>query len=325
MRAIGFVAVIIGLVTWAAHPPGSLSEEPRKVRYGTTASASHLPIWVAREAGLFARQGLVVEPIHIRGGALITMAIMSGSLQFSGAGAESVLAARIKGGDVVLLACPVDIEPVYLVARPEISSPALLKGKATGVTRLGSSTHFYLRAALRRIGLDPEKDVTILQLGAGGDIAAAMENGTISAFALPITYALPFMRRGWPVLMDLTKTDLIYPASCVTSSRQFLKQEPRIAVSFLRGYVGGIDRIKKDRGFTERVFSKVYRETDSFVIKKTVEAYTRIFKRKPYVSDDGIETVLRDLSTRSPVSKEFFGHLELFRDNRPLEKALKER
>ena len=77
---------------------------------------------MAKDAGLFAKFGLNVEPVQIRGGALITMGIMSGQLQFSGAGAESAVAARVEGGDIVLLACPVDSDPVYLIARPEIKS-----------------------------------------------------------------------------------------------------------------------------------------------------------------------------------------------------------
>lgn len=145
----------------------ALAQELRRIHYGTTASVSHLPVWVAKDAGLFAKKGLNVEPVQIRGGALITMGIMSGQLQFSGAGAESVVAARIEGGDVVLLACPSNLEIIYLITRPEIKSASELKGKSSAVTRLGSSTHFYLRAALRYVGLDSEKDLTILQLGAG--------------------------------------------------------------------------------------------------------------------------------------------------------------
>ncbi|HMA80447.1 MAG TPA: ABC transporter substrate-binding protein, partial [Candidatus Binatia bacterium] len=128
------------------HTPAT-AQELRRIHYGTTASTAHLPIWVGKDAGYFAKFGMNVEPIHIRGGALITMGIMSGQLQFSGAGAESAVAARVEGGDIVLLACPVDSDPVYFVARPEIKSPADLKGKSTAVTRLGSTTHFYLRAA----------------------------------------------------------------------------------------------------------------------------------------------------------------------------------
>src|ERR1051325_4209783 len=216
------------------------AQDLRRVRYGTTVSVSHLPLWAAKDAGYFTKAGLNVEPIQMRGGALITMAIMSGQLQFSGAGAESVVTARIEGGDVVLLACPSDLEPIYLVTRPEIKNAAELKGKSSAVTRLGSSTHFYLRAALRAVGLDPEKDMTLLQLGAGPEIAIALESGRIAAAALNIRYALPFLRRNWPVLTDLSKTDLVYPSSCVTSSRAFLKAEPKTVEDFLSGFTAGL-------------------------------------------------------------------------------------
>src|SRR5262249_5880582 len=130
-------------------------EELKRVYYGTTASPAHLPVWVAKDAGLFAPRGLDVLPVQIRGGSLITLVIMTGALPFSGVGAESVVAARVAGGDIVLLACPVDVEPVYLVARPEIKSAADLKGQASAVTRYGSSTPFYLTPPLRSIRLDP--------------------------------------------------------------------------------------------------------------------------------------------------------------------------
>jgi ABC-type nitrate/sulfonate/bicarbonate transport system substrate-binding protein len=298
------------------------AQELRRIHYGTTTSTAHLPVWVAKDAGLFAKNGLNVEPVHIRGGALITMGIMSGQLQFSGAGAESVVAARIEGGDVVLLACPVDSDPVYFITRPEIKSAAELKGKATAVTRLGSTTHFYLRAALRHVGLDPERDLTILQLGTGTETATALENGLIAAASLTQRYALPFLQRGWPMLVDLSTTDLVYPSSCVASSRAFVKADPRLTEDFLRAYVAAIQLIKKDQNAAERTFTKWLREKDPLLTKKTVESYARIFKAAPFVPDKGIENVMKDLANRRAVPKEFFGRPDLFRDHGPLEKAL---
>jgi NitT/TauT family transport system substrate-binding protein len=300
----------------------SFAQDLRRIRYGTTASVSHLPVWVAKDAGYFAKMGLNVEPRFIRGGALITIAIMSSQLQFSGAGAESVVTARIEGGDVVLLACPSDLEPIYLVTRPEIKTAAELKGKFSAVTRLGSSTHFYLRAALRAVGLDPEKDMTLLQLGAGPEMAVALESGRISAAALNIRYALPFLRRNWPMLVDLTKTDLVYPSSCVASSRSFVKSDPKAVADFLSAYVAAIQLIKKDPGFGERSLVKWTREKDADVVSKSVEVHARIFKTAPYVPDKGIENVMKDLANRRNVPKEFIGRPELFRDNVPLDRAL---
>ncbi len=306
-----------------AAPRSALAQDLRRIYYGTTASVSNLPVWVAKDNGLFAKRRLNVEPVQIRGGALITMGIMSGQLQFSGAGAESVIAARIEGGDVVLLACPTNLEPIFLVTRPEIKSPAELKGKNTAVTRLGSSTHFYLRAALRYIGLDPEKDMTILQLGAGPEMAIALETGRISAAALNIRYALPFLERNWPMLVDLSKTDLVYPSSCVTTSRAFVKAEPKLVEDFLAAYDEAIRLIKKDPAPAERSLAKWSRENDANVVAKSVESHRRILKSPPTVPDKGIENVINDLASRRKVPKEFIGHPELFRDNGPLERAVK--
>src|SRR5262245_56974572 len=120
--------IVLLLVAGQAH-----TQDLRRINYGTTTSSAHLPVWVAKDAGLFSKAGLNLEPVQIRGGALITMAIIGGSLQFSGAGAESVVAARIEGGDVALLACPVDSDPVYLITRPEIKSADELRRKDTDI------------------------------------------------------------------------------------------------------------------------------------------------------------------------------------------------
>ncbi|HYA29576.1 MAG TPA: ABC transporter substrate-binding protein [Acidobacteriota bacterium] len=314
------LATTIGLLFFA--PQHASAQELHRLYYGTSASVAHLPVWVAKDAGLFAKRGLNVEPVQIRGGALITLGIVSGQLPLSGAGAESVIAARIEGADVVLLACPSNLEPLYLITRPEIKTAAELKGKSSAVTRLGSSTHFYLRAALKIVGLDSEKDMTILQLGAGPEMAAALESGKIAAAALNIRYAVPFLNRNWPVLVDLTKTDLVYPSSCVTSSRAFVKAEPRVTENFLNAYAGAIQLIKKDPSFAARSLVKWTREKDSNVVSKSIETHARIFKAPPYVPDKGIENVLKDLASRRSVSKEFIGHPEIFRDNAPLDRAL---
>jgi NitT/TauT family transport system substrate-binding protein len=319
MRLFVFLVAAFASTTCAA------AAELRRIPYGTTASPSHLPVWVAKDAGYFEKYGLNVEPVHIRGGSLITLAIITGDLPFSGVGAESIVAARASGGDVVLLACPVDADPVYLITRPEIKSAAELKGQGSAVTRYGSTTHFYLRAALKHVGLNPDKDMTVLQLGAGPEMVAALEVGRIAAAALTTRYAIPFLERGWPVLVDLSTTDLVYPSSCVTSSRAFIRAEPKTTEDFLRAYVAGIHLIKTDHRFAEKSFAKWMREKDSNIVKKTISAYARLFKTAPYVPDKGIENVIKDLIRARPEFKEYLGWPEPFRENSPLERALRDK
>jgi NitT/TauT family transport system substrate-binding protein len=298
------------------------AQELRHILYGTSTSIAHLPVWVGKDLGLFAKNGLNIEPVQIRGGAVSTMAIMSGQTVLSGVGAGSVIAARVEGGDIVLLACPTDLEPVSLIARPEIKSPSYLKGKAAGITRLNSSIHFYLRSATRMVGVDSDKEMTLLQLGGSPEIVGALESGRIAAAALTIRDVLPFTQRYWPVLVDLTKTDLIYPSSCVTSSRAFVKAEPKTVTAFLNTYVSAIQLIKKDPKLAERTLIKWLKEKESANLSKSVEAFVRLFKPSPYVPDKGIENVLKDLANQRPVPKDLIGHPELFRDNGPLDRVV---
>ena len=306
----------------ASYLQSASAQETRRFRYGTTISAVNLPVWVARESRLFTKHGLELEVIMIQGGPLTTMGIVSGELQFSGAGASSVLAARIKGADIALLACPADSDIVYLMARPEIKSAAELKGKSSAVTRLGSTTHFYLRSALKYAGLNPEKDVTILQLGT--EYAAALETGRIAAAALPIDLALPYLQKGWPILLDLSKTDFVYPASCVVSSRGFVKENPEVVERFLKAYVEAIHLMKRDRASGERAYAKWLRQNDLTVARRAVEAYTNLFKPIPTVSDRGIKAVLEELALSTPVPRELIDRPEYFRDNGPLDKLIRD-
>ena len=302
----------------------SFAQDVKRLRYGVSPATTHLPIWAAKEGGIFSKYGLDVEVILMRGGPLNTMAIVSGQMQLSSAGAESVVAARTEGADLVLLACPIDADPVYLIARPEIKNPAELRNKTSGVSRLGSTTHFYLWAALKQIGIDADKEIRILQLGTSSEVAVALETGRIAVAALTVRNAIRFLDKGWPLLVDLSKTNFVYPPSCVTSSRAFLREQPGTVERVLKAYVEAIHRLKKDRVFAERVYAKTYRETDPKIIKKTVEVYADLFKSVPYVPDQGIDVVVKQLTQRRPLPKGFVSRAEQFRDNGPLEKLVKE-
>jgi NitT/TauT family transport system substrate-binding protein len=231
-----------------------------------------------------------------------------------------VLAARIKGSDIALVACPADSDLVYLMARPEIKTTAELKGKSSAVTRLGSTTHFYLRSALKYAGLNPEKDVTILQLGA--EYAAALETGRIAAAALPFDLALPYLQRGWPLLLDLSKTDFVYPASCVVSSRAFIKQDPDTVERFLKAYIEAIHLMKKDHGAGERAYTRWLKPKDPSLAKNAVQAYANLFKRVPRVTDRGIQAVLEEMASSTSVPKELIARPDYFREDGPLEKLV---
>ena len=114
-------------------------------------------------------------------------------------------------------------------------------------------------------------------------------------------------------------------ASCVTSSRAFIRAEPKTTHDFLRAYVAGIRLTKKNHAFAEKSFAKWMREKNPAITKKTVEAYARLLKTAPLVPDKGIENVIQDLVKARPEVKEYLGWPEPFRENGPLEKVLREK
>jgi ABC-type nitrate/sulfonate/bicarbonate transport system substrate-binding protein len=108
----------------------------------------------------------------------------------------------------------------------------------------------------------------------------------------------------------------------VTSTRAFVKSDPKTVNAFLNAYVRAIALIKKDPKLAERSLFKWLKEKESPTLTKSLEAFILLFKPVPYVPDKGIENILKDLARQRPVPKEFIGHPELFRDNGPLERAL---
>src|SRR5262245_24072627 len=225
MKRFGRTIVGLCLLLVVGITPSVFAQETKRIHFAVSTPVHYLPVWVAKEAKLYNKHGIDVEVIWIRSGAMATLGIVSGQLPLSGVGAASVVAARAEGADIELLACPLDGDVVYFITRPEIKSAEQLRGKATAVTRLGTSVHFYLRTALKQVGLDADKDMTILQLGVGAEIASALESGRIAAATLSYRDSLSFVERGWPILVDLTNA-IKYQPSFVASTRAFVKNNP---------------------------------------------------------------------------------------------------
>ena len=140
--------------------------------------------WVAKETGIFAKNGLDVQLIYFSGGTTSVMALVSGESPIIQTGAPPIVNAVLGGSDPVMIAGGVVTLDYWLLSRPEIKTPEQLKGGAVAISRFGSSSDFIVRYALQRIGLTPVKDVAILQIGALPDRLAAMESKRVQATVL---------------------------------------------------------------------------------------------------------------------------------------------
>src|SRR6266511_4353215 len=143
-----FVIILIALVV-----PTVRAQE--RVRLGLSSiSATSGSIWVAEEKGLFKKHGIDAEVIIIGGGAArVVSSLISGEIQLSVGGGDAVIRADLRGADGVLVASPMKTGLQRLMVRPEIKTPADLKGKTIAITRFGSASHWVLQLFLRKWGM----------------------------------------------------------------------------------------------------------------------------------------------------------------------------
>jgi NitT/TauT family transport system substrate-binding protein len=131
---------------------------------------------------------LKLEPIYIRGGLMGIQAALSGDLPLQLQGASTVVAAWAQGAkDFQFIGAVGNRLDYILAAHPSIKRPEDLKGKKIGVSQLGSSTDFIARVAVRRLGLNAEKDVQIVGIGGQGDRWTGAYVGTDSSYGTAIS------------------------------------------------------------------------------------------------------------------------------------------
>ena len=140
------------------------AQEKIRVGLGSISLQSGL-VHIAKDRGLFAKYGLFTESVYIPGGSTNVQVLVSGSLDLSQLSGAPGVAANLEGADLVYFLGLLDKLNYQLVTRPEIKSVEQLKGKKFAVSRFGSSADFGMRALLKRLGVDPVKEATILQIG----------------------------------------------------------------------------------------------------------------------------------------------------------------
>ena len=236
LRSVGcLVLVVIWFVVAAGE---GLSQTRLRASYGSLAvSQVVLPLGV--RAGIFQRNGLNLEPIYIGGRSV--SALISGDVQFGFMGGPPALLARISGGDVIMLAGLNGLDQI-LVALPTIKRGADLVGKRVGISRFGTTADYGARLGLKKLKLQPQKDVTLIQIGdtparIGGMLSGAIEAATLSSSEKELV-----AKNGFHVLAD--PSDVEFPGNAVVTTRAFMKTNRDDVKRFVRALVEVIQFVK---------------------------------------------------------------------------------
>jgi NitT/TauT family transport system substrate-binding protein len=297
---------MIGLLIVLAVPDANAQKPERlAVGYGSI-STNYLPLWMAKEAGIFRKNGLDVDTVFFTSSTTAFMALLAGETAITINPGPDVVNAHLAGADVVFVAGGTVALDWWLVSRPEIKTAALLRGGAVGISRFGSSSEFIARYALQKIGLTPGKDTTIVQIGSPLSRQAAMDTRKVQATVYTAIHTFTAEKKGFNVLADLAALGLPYQNAAVVTTRKLTKEKPEIIGRFVRSQLEAVHLLKTDRENGLKVLAKYMQGlNDREVLEK---AYDRavaedMLPRNQYPSLEGIKTVLDTLVEQNPKIK----------------------
>ena len=285
-----------------------VAESPplRKIRAAfTSLSGSMATPWVAHEAAIFRKHGLEVEVIAMPSGIEGMNALIAGEVQFLQIAGGTTVSAALGGADVIVLATTIDTFVQNLVARPEIERAELLRGKALGISRFGTSIDTGARIALRHFGLVPEKDVAIVQIGSVESIVAAMQGNRVQAGILSYPSIGRAKKLGHRVLLDVASLGIPYASTGITTRGKLIREDPELVRRYMAAQLEAIARMKRDKNFTTSVMGKYLRSSNQEMLSETYEIYVQKHLLKvPLPTVEAVKSVLDELAARNPKAKE---------------------
>jgi ABC-type nitrate/sulfonate/bicarbonate transport system substrate-binding protein len=278
--------------------PGLLfaqSARLRELKVGYPLGGSTGFFWVAHRSGSFEKYGLKLQPIYIRGGLMGIQAALSGDLLLQLQGASTVVAAWAQGAKEFQFIGAVGNRLDYiLAAHPSIKRPEDLKGKRIGVSQLGSSTDFIARVAVRRLGLNSDKDVQIVGIGGQGDRWTALTAGQIQATVLQSPFTLKARKAGYPTFIDFSKEDFEYTVAGPVTMRSFIRAERETVMNFMRGLADGMDfyRDEKNKDRVIKYLGEYYRSNVVEELDETRKVYSQVTPGLPIITTKAMENVI---------------------------------
>ncbi len=296
VRYVAWLIIMGWTVSWS---PGSWAAGEKVVfGYSAIAGAQAVP-WVAKDAGLFEKHGLDLTLIYLDGGSKATQAMMSGDVPIAQIGGNAPILARLKGGDVTIIAGVINVLAYSLIVSPEIKRPEDLRGKKLAVSRYGSNSDYATRKILVKWGLRPDRDVAIIQIPGGQPTRlAALQNGQVAGLVAqpPVTNLARKLKLG--ILAEPEDFGSAYPNTPVAAPSQYLREKRETARRFMRAFVEAIYIYKNRPDFSKKVIAKYMRIGDPEAVDDSYQFFSRLVPAKPYPPLDGIKEALLELGEK---------------------------
>jgi NitT/TauT family transport system substrate-binding protein len=295
------IAALLALFALAFAGAGAAQTKPlKKIRVGVSAvSMGNIILYVMKEARLYEKYGLDAEVITMNGSGISSKALVSGGIDIAPIATPTVINANLAGADMQILAHTLPGVVHALMVKPEIKRVEDLKGKKVAVSSLGSLTDFLVRHIARKKGLNPDRDVTLIQTGGDADRIVALSSGVVEGAALSHPAYGRAQKLGFPMLWDSAK-EINYPWIEITTRRAIIKNDRDMVVNYMKAHLEGIALFKRDREFGKRVIKKTLRVDDEELVNESYDIFSKAFIPAPYPNLQGMKTSYEYVAATRP-------------------------
>lgn len=269
----------------------------------TAVTGAQSGVFIAQQEGLFKKNGLEVELLHIPSSSRGIQAILAGEIAFSYMDGMNAVQANLKGAGLALVAGATNRMVFSLMARPEIKKASDLKGKKIGITRVGSSTHTSALYALNQAGLKPG-DYQILPLVEVPNILTALMAGQIDAGVVSPPTNSRARKAGFNELANLAKEGPEYVSVGIGTSRSYIKANEEIVRRVVRSYAEAVHVFKTDKPVAFKMIQTYLKVKDPDIQEDTYNQFREYLESIPFVSRKGIEAILTEQAEKDPQARQ---------------------
>jgi len=279
-----------------------------------------LPWFVAKEARIYEKNGIDVDPVFIGASSALFQSMLSGAADMAGSGGPSIISNVLQGGDIIHVTAMVPRFTQSVMVKPEIKKPEDMKGKKIGVSRLGTVTHFALQTALDGYGV---KNVTILQMGGQPEAVAGLVRGSVDGAVISPPYNFQLKKQGYNELVspnDLQKlTEFI--TNGIVARRSVVEKDKDSLIRLIKSTAEAIKLITTDREFTKKVITKWMPLRDADLLEQAYRFATENYSREGTVPEGALRAMVKQMVQSNLIDAKMAANTPLtaYYDNRYVE------
>ena len=299
-RLIVVAFIFIASIAAAAH-----AADPVMTAYQSVSIGSSTPLWIAKDARFFERQGLDVKIVFVEGSPRTMQTLIAGESQIVESTGPAVLNARAAGSPVVIVAGYVNVMPYYLIVDKSINSPADLKGKVGANHIPGTAADTVMRIGLKALGLDPDRDVSLRAVGNTPMRLQAMSAGVAQFMVAQDLELQQAKRLGYKVLVDYVANKTPFPMGGAVTTQRYVSEKRDVVLRYVKALAQALHYLKTNREGSLAIISRYARFQNPEVMGAAFDSARRLYSEIPSPPTEGFDLVARELAQRNPKLRDF--------------------